>query len=243
MSLSTDIQGIADADLVTSGGTGHIVQVDGSSNERLDLATTSRSATLLGAMTNNVPDAAADKVALVYQGWVRGKAGTALEPFDLLQCETDSEFGKYVPGKGHVVIGQYIPVMAAGATNLPDAAAGDSIRVFLFANKVAPADAVGTLKAIYDFAVDGGAISTIGLGVFFPDNAVVTQSGFDILTTHTSAGDLATIAVTSTDITIDAAVAIGTPSFAKAITSTTLAARGKKQRLNKNSTSLLPLKP
>jgi hypothetical protein len=210
MSLSTDVLGISDADLVTSGGRGHLVQVDGSSSERLDLVTTSRSATVIGALTNNDADTAADKARFVYAGWVDGIAGTAIEPFDLLQAETDSEFGKYVPGKGHTVVGQYLPELRAGGTNLPDAAAGDKIRVYLFANKVAPNDAAGTLKAVYDFAVDGGAIGTIGLGVFFPDNAVVNQSAFDILTTHTSAGDIATIAVTSTDVTIDAAVAIGT---------------------------------
>jgi hypothetical protein len=208
MSKPTEVMGVADADLVTSGGRGHLVQVDGSSNERLDLVTTSRSPTIIGALTNNNADTAADKAQFVFQGWIDGIAGTALEPFDLVQSETDSEFGLYVAGKGHVVVGMYLPEMRAGGTNLPDAAAGDKVRIFLFANKTTRRDADGCLKAVYDFAVDGGAISTIGLGVFFPDNAIVAQSAIDVLTTHESAGDTATIALTSTNITIDAAIAI-----------------------------------
>ena len=62
MSLSTDILGIADADLVTSGGRGHLVQYDGASTERIDLVTTSRSATIVGALTNNDPDAAGEYI-------------------------------------------------------------------------------------------------------------------------------------------------------------------------------------
>jgi hypothetical protein len=208
MSLSTDALGIADADLVTSGGRGHLVQFDGSSNERLDLVTTSRSTTIAGALTNNDADTAADKAKFVYSGWVDGIAGTALEPGDLVQAETDSEFGLYVAGKGHTVVGQYLPELRAGGTNLPDAAAGDKVRIYLFANKTTRRDGDGCLKAVWDFAVDGGAISTIGSGVFFPDNAVVYESAIDVITTCTSSGDAGTMALTSTNITIDAAIAI-----------------------------------
>lgn len=51
-------------------------------------------------------------------------------------------------------------------------------------------------RATYDFAEHGGAISTIGLGVTLPDNAIVVRAFYEVLTTLTSAGDTATIAVT-----------------------------------------------
>ncbi len=44
------------------------------------------------------------------------------------------------------------------------------------------------ISAIYDFAVDGGAISTIGLGVFIPNNSVITNFFVKTNTTPTSAG-------------------------------------------------------
>lgn len=53
------------------------------------------------------------------------------------------------------------------------------------------------ISATYDFAVDGGAISDIGLGVFLPDNAIVTRAWYEVITTLESAGaDGATIAIT-----------------------------------------------
>ena len=51
-------------------------------------------------------------------------------------------------------------------------------------------------RATYDFAVDGGAISTIGLGVTIPDNAIVVRAWYEVLTTLTSATDAATVALT-----------------------------------------------
>lgn len=50
-------------------------------------------------------------------------------------------------------------------------------------------------RATYDFAVDGGAISTIGLGVTIPDNAIITRAWYEVITTLTSATDAATIAL------------------------------------------------
>ena len=55
-------------------------------------------------------------------------------------------------------------------------------------------------RATYDFAVDGGAISTIGLGVTLPDNAIVVRAWYEVLTTLTSATDAATV---SLDIPVD----------------------------------------
>lgn len=66
-----------------------------------------------------------------------------------------------------------------------------------------------TARATYDFAVDGGAISTIGSGVTLPDNAVVTRAWYDVITTFTSSTDAATIAINiPTDGDLQAATAI-----------------------------------
>lgn len=56
-------------------------------------------------------------------------------------------------------------------------------------------------RATYDFSVHGGAISTIGLGVTLPDNAIITRSWYEVITTLTS--------TTGPD---DATVAIGLPT-------------------------------
>ncbi len=72
------------------------------------------------------------------------------------------------------------------------------------------------LRATYDFAVDGGAISTIASGVVLPDNAIVTKCWFDVITTFTSSTDAATFAINiPTDGDLHAAIAIseGTNTF------------------------------
>ena len=204
---STDINGIADADIATSGGRGHLVQYDTSSNRRIDLAVQG-STTMIGMNVNNDASAAGDTVNMIYVGTATGIAGEALDAFDEVVSLSDTEFGKYTAGSGGVVVGRFIPTLKAGATNLPSAVAGQTIRVYLYARKEARNDVSGTLKAVYDFAVDGGTIGSIASGAFFPALAVVNQSGFQIKTTCTSATDAGTMAVTSTDITIDAAVAI-----------------------------------
>ena len=51
-------------------------------------------------------------------------------------------------------------------------------------------------RATYDFAVDGGATSSIGMGVTLPDNAIVTRAWYEVISTLTSSGDSATIALT-----------------------------------------------
>jgi hypothetical protein len=50
-------------------------------------------------------------------------------------------------------------------------------------------------KAEYDFAVDGGAVSAIDLNVDLPDNAIIVSGFIEVITTLTSAGDSATIAI------------------------------------------------
>jgi len=50
-------------------------------------------------------------------------------------------------------------------------------------------------RATYDFAEHGGAVSTIGLGVTLPDNAIVTRAWYEVITTLTSAADTATVSI------------------------------------------------
>lgn len=50
--------------------------------------------------------------------------------------------------------------------------------------------------ATYDVAVDGGAIGAHALGVYIPDNAIITNAWIDVVTTFTDgADDSATLAV------------------------------------------------
>lgn len=71
------------------------------------------------------------------------------------------------------------------------------------------------IRAQYDFAVQGGAISSItlkdqeGNAAKLPDNAIITHAYYDVITTLTSATDAATVALTSEGAgDIKAAVAI-----------------------------------
>ena len=208
MSSSTNLGGIANADLVTAGGRGHLLQTTADSTAQLDLQVTSDSATAIGMLVNNDPTAAGDKVTYIFEGVATGKAGEAINPNQEVIALTDSEFGAYVIGSGATVIGRYIPTIEGGDSDLEACVAGQDIRVFLYADKRPRNDASGTVKITYDFAVDGGVISSIGTGVFLPDNAVVYLSSIEVLTTATSGTDAATIAITSTDVTVDAALAI-----------------------------------
>lgn len=65
------------------------------------------------------------------------------------------------------------------------------------------------LRVTYDFAVNGGAISTIASGQTLPDNAIVTHCFYHVSTTFTSSTDAATIAINiPTDGDVQAATAI-----------------------------------
>lgn len=74
--------------------------------------------------------------------------------------------------------------------------------------------ALGAMKyalAVYDFAVDGGAVSTIALAdsATIPDNAVCELVGYDVITTCTSATDAGTMLLTlPTDGALSTAIAI-----------------------------------
>jgi len=75
-----------------------------------------------------------------------------------------------------------------------------------------------TAPLVYDFAVDGGAISAISMldsdGVLFslPDNSIITKAYYEVITTFTSAGDTATVSLGHADDAagVFAAVAIET---------------------------------
>ena len=69
-------------------------------------------------------------------------------------------------------------------------------------------------RATYDFAVNGGEISAIGLGVTIPDNAIVCGGFVDVVTTCTSAAaDAGTMALSvqgANDIVSAIAISDGT---------------------------------
>ena len=52
-----------------------------------------------------------------------------------------------------------------------------------------------TAKVVYDFAVQGGAVSTIALGATIPDKAIVSQCFYRVITAMASAGGAGTFAV------------------------------------------------
>lgn len=75
-------------------------------------------------------------------------------------------------------------------------------------------------KATYSYAEHGGAVGTIGLGVTLPDNARVTRTWYEVLTTLTSnaATDAATIALSIPTDDVDGlvtpvAISAGTNSW------------------------------
>lgn len=64
----------------------------------------------------------------------------------------------------------------------------------------------------YDFAADGGAISTIAIGDSLPDNALILGGFVDVETTLTSSTDAATIAIsiaTANDLVTATAISGG----------------------------------
>lgn len=57
------------------------------------------------------------------------------------------------------------------------------------------AQAMRWARAEYDFATDGGTVGAIGLGVNIPDNAIIVLANVENITTLTSSGDTATMAI------------------------------------------------
>jgi hypothetical protein len=87
----------------------------------------------------------------------------------------------------------------------------------LDASNTEPADGPMSLsrwaKAEYDFAVDGGTISAIDLGVTIPDNAIIVGGFIEVVTTCTTAStDNGTMAISvegANDIVTATAVSAG----------------------------------
>ena len=70
----------------------------------------------------------------------------------------------------------------------------------------------GRIRATWDFAVDGGAISAIDIDAQLPDNAIIVGGFVDVITTLTSATDAATVAIhaqTANDIVAAIAISNG----------------------------------
>lgn len=72
-----------------------------------------------------------------------------------------------------------------------------------------------TAHARYDFAVDGGAVSTIvpSNSAIIPDNAIITNV-FHSTTTALTSGGSATLAITAGGVTLNAAVAFDNADYA-----------------------------
>ena len=71
-----------------------------------------------------------------------------------------------------------------------------------------------TAHAKYDFAVDGGAVSTIvpANSAIIPDNAVIVRC-YSVVTTAMASGGLATLALTTGGVTLKAATAFDNGAF------------------------------
>lgn len=71
-----------------------------------------------------------------------------------------------------------------------------------------------TAHAKYDFAVDGGAISTIvpSNSAIIPDNAVIVRC-YSLVTTAMTSGGSATLALTAGGVTLKAATAFDNGAF------------------------------
>lgn len=204
-----DENGISDEDLSAARYLG--LERDPNSNNRLQLPAGAprQSENLLGGAEGdvNLVTAAGDSVRFAYTGKARVTAGEALQPFDLVTVGANGKFYKALPGD--MIAGQYLPggVKPAG-TNLPACVANQQIDVWLFANKTTRVTPGGIASATFD-ATDGKAIGTHLLDAYIPDNALIVRTGYEVLTTFTSATDAGTIALgVATDATFRSALAI-----------------------------------
>ena len=223
MSNNLQTKGIANADLSASQWEG--VTRTGTS-ERLAAQTIS-SDRMIGVLLNSDADAAADQIQMAMSGQVKMIAAEALQPFDELAISTAGR-AKVADG-GDVIIGIYAPELRSGGTDLPAAAAGDLVRVFVYASRQRKTEVVWA-KATYSFAVDGGTEGVIAMsnqGVI-PSGATVIHSFFRVRTTCTSSGDAATLALATSagGVTFVAATAISA-NAAQVITLTPPAANTK----------------
>lgn len=86
--------------------------------------------------------------------------------------------------------------------------------------------AVKTVKAVYDFATDGGTQGDIALSVTLPDDAIVMQVTQDVVVSPDSAGDTGTIKLklpTDGDLTANIIADAGTSGVADGVPDNTAA--------------------
>lgn len=163
--------------------------------------------TITGVLMNK-PDAAGVAAQVMHQGIGLVEAGAAFTAGDELTVAADGQFVQRTSAD---------QAFAAYALQTASAA-GDQVSAYILpepdptlANGTDGRQRTGLLRFTYDFAEHGGAISTITLAETLPDNAIVTRSYYDVITTLTSATDAATVALgiaTDDAAGIKAAVAI-----------------------------------
>jgi hypothetical protein len=91
-----------------------------------------------------------------------------------------------------VMLSGDVTMAATGAVTIAAGAVEESM---LIAQSADGLHAKRIARATYDFAVDGGAVGSIGLGVSLPDNAIITRSWYTVLSSLTSADSTATVAL------------------------------------------------
>jgi hypothetical protein len=157
----------------------------------------------------------------------RNKAGSLAEKITdelilidakLAEFDSSSILGELAPGK--IIVGSSEGVatdvdMSGDATisntGVVTIATGAVEESMLIAPSVDGLHAKRIARATYDFAVYGGEVGNIGLGVSLPDNAIITRSWYTVLDNLTSANGNATVALsipTDEAVEIVAATAI-----------------------------------
>ncbi len=121
-------QGIAGADL--SAAQYLAVYSDGTDAESVKLLVTDTLVTGLGILVNAPADTGIAKY--VYSGFANATAGAVFEPHDELMVNGSGQLIKATTGKA--IIAKYMP-KPRGTANGPDAAAGVTVRVYVYANK------------------------------------------------------------------------------------------------------------
>ena len=134
MSKCTIIRAVAGADL--SSDTGLFVGVNGASDdERVVRITAGTSVLTLGVLINAPADDAVAEIA--YEGIVTCKAGGAIEPYDYVSVE-DTTGRAQAAVTSDAIVGQFLPLLDEadpGSSGSRDAADGDTITIYLFADK------------------------------------------------------------------------------------------------------------
>lgn len=128
------IQAIAGADLSASSNQYLAVGVNGSSDdERVVLEATDTSIVGLGFLADTPGDNEVCKIQ--YSGIGTAIAGGAIEPYDLLMINASSQV-ILAAGATKVVWGQALPPLSGTTATGRDYAAGEKVRMMIFARKL-----------------------------------------------------------------------------------------------------------